>query len=264
MKNIQQDTSRDYTIQSVQSALQVLNLFIPQNEERSLMEISVQLDMHKSTVLRMVSTLMGEGYLKLNPDTRKYSLGTQSMRLGLSAYDNLSLRKVAEPVLKELANKTGFVIHLAINDRQNVVVVCKVFPDKRTFSIDRSQVGGIIPTYCTGIGLLFLSQESDDFVRQYLQGIERIPYTETTMTDVDSIVERVRKVREDDYCINNGEHEAGIVSLCYPIRDRKGQVAAGLSVSNVREVVLRTDLEALGRLVRDSAQNISRQLGYAD
>jgi len=264
MKNTGQGTARDYTIQSVQTALQVLNLFIPRNEERSLMEISNQLGLHKSTVLRMVSTLLAEGYIRINPDTRKYTLGTQSMRLGLSAYDSLSLRKVAEPILKDLANTTGFVLHLAINDNLSVVVISKVFPENRTFSIDRSQIGGNIPTYCTGIGLLFLSQEPDDVVHQYLLGINRISYTETTVTDVESIMERVRKVRTDDFCINNGEHEAGIVSLCYPIRDRKGQITAGLSVGNVREVVLRTDLEEMGRLVREAARNISRQLGYAD
>lgn len=251
----------DYSIHSVQTALRILGLFIPRNEPLALMEISRQLALNKSTALRMTATLTGAGYLKIHPESRKYLLGTTALQLGLSAYDTLNLHKVSEPIISQLADSTNCVVHLCSNERDTVVVIDKVYPMHKAFSVPGSQIGGIIPTYCTGIGLLFLSQENDLFIRGYLEGSDRIRYTETTVTDIDAIMARIQQIRADDFCVNNGEHEAGVVSIAYPIRDHARRIVAGISIGAIREVMHGMDLAALHEQVRAAAQEISRQLG---
>lgn len=251
----------DYTINSVQTALSILRLFIPRNEPLSLIEISRQLNINKSTALRMAANLTMAGFLKASPETRKYLLGPVILQLGLAAHDSLNLRAVSAAILAELANATNCIVHLGINEQNTVVVVDKVLPDKHSFSIRSSQIGGIMPTFCTGIGLLFLSQESDDAVRRYLGGIERFPYTPTTITDIDAIITRIHQIRLDGYAVNNGEHEEGILSIAYPIRDRSGRIIAGISISGIREVLRDMDLQMLHRQARDAAAEITRQLG---
>lgn len=251
----------DYTIHSVQTALRILTLFIPDNEPLSLMEISRRSRLNKSTALRMTATLTGAGYLRIHPETRKYLLGTVALRLGLAAYDSLDLHKVAEPVLAGLAQETDCVVHLGSNEHHTVVIIDKVYPPHQSFSIRGSRVGGIIPTYCTGIGLLFLSQETDPFILQYLEGIDRIRYTPTTVTDIPAILERIRQIRLDGFCVNNGEHEEGIVSIAYPIQDHSRRFIAGISIGGIREVLAGREMDYLHRQVRQAAEEISKQLG---
>jgi len=53
------------------------------------------------------------------------------------------------------------------------VLITKVYPVNKAFNIRlASRIGGILPTYCTGIGLLFLAHQEDSYVREYLSGCD--------------------------------------------------------------------------------------------
>lgn len=256
-------SDNDYTISSVQRALKILKLFVPANDALSLMDISNQTGIHKSTALRMVSTLKEEGFLKQSVASKKYRLGISALQMGLSSLDSLSLTKLSEPILRELADKTGFAVHLGIFESGNVIVLAKVFPVDKTFSIRlMSKIGGVLPTYCTGIGLLFLAHETPEYVRDYLSKCEMTRYTSTTETDSSKIIERVDIIREQGFTINDGEHEEGVVSVCYPIYDHTRHIAAAMSLGGIREVVARCDVEQLKARAYRAAMDISRELGY--
>lgn len=257
------ESGQDYTISSVQRALKILKLFVPANDALSLMDISNQTGMHKSTALRMVATLTEEGFLKQSAENKKYRLGIAALQMGLASLDSLSLSKLSEPILRELADKTGFAVHLGIFESGNVIVLAKIFPVDKTFSIRlMSKIGGILPTYCTGIGLLFLAHETPEAAREYLSKCEMIRYTSTTETDIDKIMLRLRQVREQGFTINDGEHEEGVVSVCFPIYDHTRRIAAAMSVGGIREVVSRSDLERLKSKAKRAAMDISQELGY--
>jgi len=260
-----ENRDKDYTINSVQRSLNILKLFIPKNQSLSLMEISTQSGLNKSTALRMISTLREEGFLKVDPKTKRYKLGTAALQIGLSALDSLNLSKIAKPILNELADKTGCFVHLGIFDSDQVVVIAKVYPIDRPISVNLlSQIGGILPVYCTGFGLLFLSQLTDMQARKILNNTEFVQYTSTTITDIDDIMQRVKEIRHQGYCINNGEHEEGVVSFCYPIYEHSGEIAAALSIGGIREVIYKTNEEAesLQSMAKAAAAKISKELGY--
>ena len=62
-------------INSVQKAIDILNLFDRQNSELGTTEIAKILDMPKSTVAGLINTLEANGFLDQNPENRKYRLG---------------------------------------------------------------------------------------------------------------------------------------------------------------------------------------------
>lgn len=253
----------DYMIKSVQRALEIMQLFLPDNRPLTQQEICQKTGMNKSTVLRMVYTLTSEGFLKQQEEGRGYIIGTEAMRIGLCAVDALNLTKVANPILRRLSDETSFYTHLAILERNNVVVVAKTFPAYVPFSVRlQSTVGGILPIYCTGIGLLFLSQMQDDQILEILQNCERIKYTTTTETEIDAIMQRIQEIRQTDFVMNNGEHDEGVVSVCFPIYDHSRKMVAGMSLGGIREVFYRHNVEKIKESARRAALDISRELGY--
>lgn len=253
----------DYTITSVQRALRILELFMPDNRGLTQNEISLMTGFNKSTVLRMVFTLCDEGFLRMEAETKKYKIGTKAMQIGLAALDSLSLAKVADPILHNLSNETGFVTHLGILEGDSVVVIAKTFPNDQPFSTRlQSTVGGILPIYCTGIGLLFLSQEPEENARKILEKCNLIAYTRTTETNIERIMARLAEIRRDKWMLNNGEHDDGIVSVCYPIFDHTRKMVAGMSLGGIREVVFQQNVEALKEKAKRAALMISRDLGY--
>ena len=64
----------DYTIASVQRALRILKLFLPDNQPMTLKQIADESDLNKSTALRMTTTLLNEKFLSYKEETRKYQL----------------------------------------------------------------------------------------------------------------------------------------------------------------------------------------------
>ena len=256
----------DYSITSVKTALNILKLFNKVNQPLSLTEICARTGLNKSTALRMVYTLNEEGFLVLSEETKKYKLGTYALQLGLSALYSLNISKIAEPLLKQLADETGFLVQMAIYENNHTIIIAKIYPlTKSPFNYRlASDVGGVMPTYCTGIGLLFLSQESDEYIRNYLDEIELISYTSTTETNVDKIMERISLIRSQGYAINNGEYDEGVLSICRPIYDHTHRMIAGISLSGMREMLYHSDFEKLKSLTQITAMKISQDMGYVE
>ena len=124
-----------------------------------------------------------------------------------------------------------------------------------------SQIGGILPMHCTGIGLLFLSQHDDKYCREFLSRQPLDSYTTTTQTEIPQIMERIQNIRDLQYVINNGEHDEGIVSACVPIYDYTNGMVAGISLGAVREAFERAGETHVLQMVQEAAAEISRLLG---
>lgn len=253
----------DYTIASVQRALRILKLFLPDNQPMTLKQIADESDLNKSTALRMTTTLLNEKFLSYNEETRKYQLGYCALALGISKLASIDLIEVSRPILEELANRSNMFIHLAILEDEKVVVISKIFPKARMQNTTQlmSQIGGILPMHCTGIGLLFLSQHDDKYCREFLSRQPLDSYTTTTQTEIPQIMERIQNIRDLQYVINNGEHDEGIVSACVPIYDYTNGMVAGISLGAVREAFERAGETHVLQMVQEAAAEISRLLG---
>lgn len=65
----------DNVIESVHRATQILGLYSFSKTHLGISEISKVLNLHKGTVQGLVRTLTRKGFLRQDPDTRKYQLG---------------------------------------------------------------------------------------------------------------------------------------------------------------------------------------------
>ena len=73
----------DYTITSVQRALRILKLFLPDNQPMTLKQIADESDLNKSTALRMTTTLLNEKFLSYN---RRFAELAEQTAAGLQVY----------------------------------------------------------------------------------------------------------------------------------------------------------------------------------
>lgn len=80
------------SLSSVQNALRVLDAFTIDETEKRVTQIALELNLAKSTVSRLLKTLLQEGYVKQNSETLKYSLGTKILTLYSSLMSNMEKR----------------------------------------------------------------------------------------------------------------------------------------------------------------------------
>src|SRR6201995_3718622 len=99
----------------------------------------------KSTVSRLTHTLTKLGYLVYVEESAKYSLGTATLSLGSAMIARLDIRKLAHPLMLELAEFSSSMVSLGTRDRLSMIYIDVVRgPAAVTLSLDmgwRIQIG---------------------------------------------------------------------------------------------------------------------------
>ncbi|MDF2657987.1 MAG: Transcriptional regulator [Paenibacillus sp.] len=233
-------------------ALQVLDCFTATTPELGVTEISERLGLYKSNVHNIMDTFVKAGYIKKNPDNGKYRLTLKVLQLGHVVSSNISFRKTVQPHMQELADATGETIFLAIPGEDAEVVYLDSSSPRNLMTV-KSVMGIKAPLYCTGIGkamLAYLPREVVDTVIG--RGLASI--TDNTITDPCTLLDELNTIRLRGYAIDNMEHQYGIKCVGMPIRSRKGDVVAGLSISGPS---LRFDEQTIEEHVRRLAAVIA-------
>ena len=86
-------------------------------------EIAQRCKLPKSTVSRLTSTLTKLGYLRHNMRLGKYQLGSAVLSIGYPLLASMSIRQIARPFMKELADYTNGAVNMGIRDRLSMVFV---------------------------------------------------------------------------------------------------------------------------------------------
>src|SRR5512136_2354805 len=156
----------DYNVRAVERALQILSSFDDQHTERGLSEIAQEVDLHKATTHRLVTTLVNYGYLE-RTEGQKYRLGLRLTDLGYKAIRRMDLRREALPYITQLSRQMEEACDLSIFDRGEVFYI-EYVPGPHTLTV-AAAVGQHLPAYCTASGKLFLANLSPDALNAYLE-----------------------------------------------------------------------------------------------
>ena len=255
--------SRDYTISSVKRALEILKLFGDARREMTLSELSELSGVGKSSMLRFTYTLVQENFLSYNPETRKYSVGLEMYRIGLSKYNSLDVTKFARRYLQELADEVGMICYIGIRQGDVLAMVGQILPPAIPVWTQLTVLGGgVSQLYSTGIGRLLLSQDSDEEICRYLDRIQPQKYTEATITDKARLLELIHQAGRQQYSGNFGENESHVYSLCAPVYQMDGKMVAGVSLCGMQEDISGPNHDYYLKRICQTAQAISNELGY--
>ncbi|WP_067934644.1 IclR family transcriptional regulator [Alicyclobacillus kakegawensis] len=250
----------DYTVKSVDKALNLLEMMSEYPQGAAITELASRSGMYKSTVHRLLGTMMKRGFVEQDTQTGRYKLGYSLLDLGMRLLSSIDLRSEALPHLQELARQTQEVVHLALLDQGEVVYIEKV-ETPHTIRM-HSRVGKRVPVHATGLGkaiLAFLpAGELRALIRRY--GLPRM--TEHTLTDEAEFLASLETTRRLGYAMDVEEHELGICCVAAPIFDNTGQVVAACSVSGPRQRLDPAKLVELAPLVMDTGRRISERLGH--
>jgi DNA-binding IclR family transcriptional regulator len=248
------------SVQSIERATAILKAFSTEKEELGVTELSRQLDLHKSTVSRLLASLQREGLVEENLVTRKYRLGMTLVTLGGLVLQRLDVTQAARPLMVALSNLTQETVILAIKDDAEAVNIAQVPSPQMVKHIE--WIGRRTPLHCTAVGKVLLAYspvaEQQDFINR---GLPR--YTSNTVTGPETLCQELEQVRQQGYAVGSEEFEVGLNEIAAPVRDHTGEVVASLSVSGPAFRLSPDKLLSLVEHVRESAQTLSGQLGHS-
>jgi len=236
----------------------VLDCF-EQRTNWSLTELSERLGWHVATLHRILGTLESIGYLRQNPDTRRYRLGLKLVKLGLRAAEELELPKVARPYMERLSARCGESVYLGTMQRCEVIY-SEVVPANRSVRTT-ARIGDRRPMHSTGTGKVLLAHAPKDVVEDYLS--QTLPrFTDRTLVDPNSLKAELNAIRERGYAITFQEHDEDVASIAASVSDLTGVVAA-LSISGPAFRLPPSTLHQLAPALLETARALSQSLGGA-
>lgn len=221
-------------------------------------DIVVETGLPKSTVHRILSTLVAEGFVSGDAD-HGFHAGPRFVTLAGRAISSLDISELAQPVVDRLVAAVDCTVHVGVVSGDEMVYVIRTDSSKPYRM--RSRVGLAIPMHSTGMGKVALASWTADDVAALASRTGLPARTDTTITDLDLLQKELAKIRARGYALDLGENEAGTVCVSTPIRDHTGRVTHGLSVSSIALEHPGTSIEEMAPFATAAADEISQLLG---
>jgi IclR family pca regulon transcriptional regulator len=251
-----------YYVEALGRGLALLDCFIDQPGPHSLIELSRRAGLGMPTTLRLIRTLEEAGYVRQDPDTRRYRLSWKMLQLQDVTASILDYADVARPHLEDLAATLGEDTGMAVLDDSEVRHVMRV-SSSRIISAN-VRPGSLYPPHATAMGKVLLAGLEPAVVREMAARRPFKRFTSTTVATLDELLEQLRTVAEQGFASSNEEWEPGLRSIAAPVHARDGRVVAAVCVIVVRPAITTRVLERefLPALLR-TARAISAELGYS-
>ena len=152
--------------------LEVLACFRTGESALSNQELAQRCRLPKSTVSRLTMTLTRLGYLIHVAESGRYRLGTACLALGSAMLTRLDVRKIARPMMQELANFSQGTVALGVRDKLSMIYVenCRSAA-ALTLTLD---VGSRIPVATSALGRAWLAAVSERERADFLEQVREI------------------------------------------------------------------------------------------
>lgn len=249
-------------VQSLERAFILLEVLAANSEGCSIKHLSGETGLHKSTVHRLLQTLMSFGYVRQEKSTERYHLGMAILSLSGALLDGLDIRTAARPLMQELCQKTGETVNLSVLSSSFAVFVDKVGNPNRTIQV-YSQIGKSVPIYCSSSGKALLAWLPEEQAHTLLGEGPFRRYTPDTITDPEVLFEQLKVIRASGYAVDWAEVEENVFCVAAPIFDRFEQVVAAISISGTTLNVVPEAVLSLCKQINRTARLVSERLGCA-
>ncbi|WLQ52249.1 IclR family transcriptional regulator [Streptomyces poriferorum] len=248
-------------VPAVTRALDVLELFLHGDGTLSAPEVTRKLQLPRTTVHELLTTLAARSYLVTIPDQPgRYRLGVRTYQLGSRYAEQLDLAAEGQQVARQVAETCGETVHVAILEGADVIYIAKVDSTHAVRMV--SAAGRKLPAHCTSVGKMLLAALPERELDARLEGLELTGMTPDSITDEAALREALASVRERGIAVEHRESNPDVSCVAAPVRDRSGRVVAALSVS-VPMIRWTEEREAeLAALAAEGAEALSGRLGH--
>ncbi|NLK22274.1 MAG: IclR family transcriptional regulator [Epulopiscium sp.] len=247
-------------VQSVDRTLSILEVLSDYDDGLGVADISAKLDLHKSTVHRLLSTLIIKGYVEQNSENSRYKITLKLFELGSKRISNMDILEIARPYLKELMEKTNEVVHLVIRENTDIIYIDKV--ESKTTIRMHSRIGRRSPAYCTAVGKAILSGLDDKKIEKIWEESDIKQYTPFTIINLEDFKRELKSIREKGFAVDEEENELDVRCVGASIYDYTGETCAAVSISGPITRMTDEKIKEFSRWLVHYTMEISKELGY--
>src|SRR3984885_391285 len=242
---------------SVDNALWLLQL-VGERQALRVSEAADILGVARSTAHRLLSALRRRDFVTQDRPNGVYRPGPALHAIGMAAISRLDVRRIAQPILEQLRDKTRETASLAVLEGAMVRFV-ECYERLSTVRIG-SRTGVVRHAHASAVGKAILAALPDRELERRYPGEELPAPTPASITGRHELMRELGQIRRQGYALNWEESSDGVAAIAVAVRDASGIPLASISVA-VPSMRLGSiaGIRALAPDVLDSAEQIHEQ-----
>lgn len=245
-------------VQSVSKALMVLEALAKETNGIGIIELSDKLGLNKTTVYRILTTLMAYQFVEQDKNSGKYLLGLKVLGLANVFLKNKDLRALVRSHLSSFKEEFDVEILLSQSEQDELILIDKV----ENKNITNFKIGDKLPIFCTAMGKVYLSNQHYSELKKILANERISEFTSNATVNLDKLIEEIKLIAIQGYALEDGEYVKGLGSIAVPIFDYTNNIEAAIGVYfRIEKVPNETRTQIIINLLKISEQ-ISYKLGY--
>lgn len=214
---------------SIQRAFAILDVFSSNQAEMGVREIARNLNLHPSTVGRLLVTLTSLNLLTQNESNHRYRLGPKVLKWSAVYLGSLDLPSEARPHMENLRKITNETVSLYVPSGNERILIERL--ESSHFMRVIAQIGERMPLYAGASGKVFLAFLPPEKREEVLNTEQFKRLTSRTIVDVEDLRKELILIRQRGYAVSHGERVEGASSISAPIFNFQNRVIGAISIS---------------------------------
>ncbi len=215
-------------MQTIDRAMQILKSFSVNVPELSLADLHRKLGVSKSSLQRILNTLILQGVIDKDEKKKTYQLGLELYFLGQLVEKNSHLLSTSKPYMEKLRDEFGESVALNIIYQKKRKCIGYVSGGHELTTI--TYIGQTSPLYAGASAKLLTAHIPSEELCELLSEIEFKQIAENTIMNKEELMKELTKVYQEGFAVSWGERVKGAFSVSAPIRNRLDEVIAGVTI----------------------------------
>jgi IclR family KDG regulon transcriptional repressor len=247
-------------VKSADRVLDIFELFAEHKEDMSLMDISRKLELPTSSTYKILQNLLARGYLETDSHEKMFRLGQKLFEIGARYVQNISLTEAFQRVARPIVEEINETVYLAIRSGDKILYIAEQQSSQPVRFV--SHVGMKLPLHSTALGKVLLSSMNNEEIHQLYPTNELGVMTESTIKDLNILMEQLEQVRKTGLAYSRGETILGIHCIAAPVYNIHQEIIAAISISILSARVTDSLWQQATECVQKAAKNLSIQSFY--
>jgi len=243
-------------VPGVTRAIAILRLLGRSPQAMGVKAIADALELVPSTCLHILRALVAEELVRIDSDTKRYSLGTGMLSLARSAIESSGFANLAQPVLDALANDWNVTMLGVETPDIDHMVVLALSRSRAPFRL-HVDVGSRFPALVSATGRL-VAAFSDEPWPQIEKRFKSLRWDKPI--DLSTWKREVELVRKRGFSIDRGNYMNGVTVIAVPLLDATRRVSHTLVATGLSDNLVGTASMDLAKAMKQEADGLSALL----
>ncbi|MFL6559209.1 MAG: IclR family transcriptional regulator, partial [Bacillus sp. (in: firmicutes)] len=216
--------AKEDAMQTIDRAIRILKSFSVDDKELSLADLHRVLGLSKSSLQRILNTLVLHGLLDKDQKQKTYQLGMELYFLGQLVEKNSHLLSVSRSFMEKLRDELGESVSLSVIHHRERKCIGYVPSNHELTTL--IFVGQTSPLYAGASAKILMAYLPEKELAEYVTDMEFEKITQFTIKSKEDLYKELVKIRRNGFATSYGERVKGAFSVSAPIMNRFQDVVA--------------------------------------